>query len=85
MQKIGGFFDHFKGKVAEQVQSVFLIINIIKKHTKIELEMKNISISHGTLRLKISPLQKNVIFIKKETLLKEIQQKIFTPKIIDIR
>lgn len=85
MEKVGGFFDRFKGKVAEQVQSIFIVGEIIKKHTKIELEMKQISISNGILRLKISPLQKNVIFIKKTTLLKEIQEKIRVPKIRDIQ
>jgi hypothetical protein len=85
MQKLGGFFDKFRGKVADQIQGVFLVSEIIKKHTAIELTLKQISISGGVLRLKVSPLQKNVIFIKKTALLKEIQEKIRTPKIVDIQ
>lgn len=76
MKKISSFFDKFQGRIAGQVQNLVIIIEIIKKHTGIEVEMKNISISAGILRLKISSIEKSQIFIKKTQILKEINQKV---------
>jgi hypothetical protein len=39
------------------------------------VEMKNIAISSGIARLKLSSLEKNQVFIKKVQILNEINQK----------
>jgi hypothetical protein len=50
------------------------IAEIIQKHTSIDAKQKDLfEIKEGILRLKVSPLQKNVVFIKKETILKELK------------
>jgi|GEM_PF-1858019 len=75
MENIGGFFQKFQSRVAGQVQNLTFIIDAIKKHTGVEVDMKNISISAGIVRLKISGVEKNEIFLKKERILKEINAK----------
>lgn len=85
MEKISGFFEKFKGKVAGQVQNLVFISEIIKKHTGIEIEMKNIGVSGGILRLKASSLEKNEIYIKKTHILKEINEKMRSLVLKDIR
>ena len=84
MQNLAGFFEKFRGKVAGQVQNLAFIIEIIKKYTGIEVDMKNIAISSGILRLKISSVEKSQIFIKKSQILKEIHEKAKFLKIEDI-
>ncbi len=75
MKSLGGFFGKFNSKVASQIQNLVVILEIIKKHTGIDIEMKNINISAGILRLKCSSVEKSQIFIKKSQILKEINQR----------
>lgn len=82
MQNIGGFFEKFRSKVVQEVQNLVFVIEIIKKHTKINLDMKDLKLSNGILRIKASPLQKSEIFMKKTQILKEINQKV---KVDDIQ
>ncbi len=76
MQNLSGFFDKFQGKVSAQIQNIVVIIEIVKKHTGIEIEMKDINISAGVLRLKISSVEKSQVFLKKERILREINEKV---------
>jgi uncharacterized protein (UPF0210 family) len=76
MQKIGGFFNNFNNKITRQLQNLVFIMEIIKKHTGIELEMKQISISNGVLKIKTSSLEKNEIFMKKTKVLKDLEGKL---------
>lgn len=46
---------------------------IIYKHTKVRVEKKDISISHGTLFVKCSSLGKAEIFIKKQKILDDLR------------
>ncbi len=85
MKKIEGFFDKFKNKVASEVHNRVCIIEILKKNIGVELEMGDITISHGILRVKANPAVKNEMYIKKERILKEINSKIGTPKILSIQ
>lgn len=85
MKSLAGFFNKFQGKVASQIQAYDLIIEIIRKHTKVDLEMKDIKISAGELILKTSSMIKNEIYIKKAPILKEIKQKVRGININDIR
>ena len=60
------------------------IIDVVKKHSGITLELKDISLSNGILRLKLSSLQKNVIYIKKAQILKDLE-KLPDKKVSDIQ
>ncbi len=83
MQNIGGFFEKFKSKVARQIGDLVFITESIKKRTGIALEMKDISIKNGIMYLKLSSLQKNVVFIKKTQILKDLEGRTIK-KILDI-
>ena len=85
MKNLADFFGKFQSKIAGQVQNLIIISEILKKHTGIHVEMKDIRISSGTLFLKTSSVEKNVIFIKKERILGEINQKARSLTLKDIR
>jgi hypothetical protein len=84
MEKIGGFFDKYKNKASIIVQSYISIAEIIKKHTGIELDMNNMLLSRGVLKIKLSHVARSEIFIKKNQILKEIAQKVKSLKVSDI-
>ncbi|MDP3962813.1 MAG: hypothetical protein Q8Q03_03035 [bacterium] len=85
MKSIEGFLGKFRGRAATQIQNHILIVEIIKKHTGVELEMKDVKISSGELVIHATSALKNEIFIKKNLILKEISQKIQKIRISDIR
>lgn len=85
MKNLADFFGKFQSKISGQVQNLVVISETIKKHTGIEVEMKDIKISSGSLILKTSSVEKNVIFIKKERILSEINQKARALVLKDIR
>lgn len=84
MQNIGAFFERFKNRAAQEVMALSFIIDVVKKHSGITLELKDISLSNGILRLKLSSLQKNVIYIKKAQILKDLE-KLPDKKVSDIQ
>ena len=85
MKSLAGFFEKFQGKIGGQIQNLIVISETIKKHTNIEVDMKNISITAGILRLKVSSLEKSEVFMKKERILKEINQKVRSLVIKDLQ
>lgn len=85
MEKIGGFFEKFQGKIAGQIQNLIIITEIVKKHTGIDIEMKNIGISSGIIRLKVSSLEKSEIFMKKDRILLEINKKVGSLVVKDVQ
>ena len=84
MKIIGEFFGKFRNKASKHIQNYLLIIETIKKYTKVEIEAKDIEISSGTLKIRSSQALKNEIFIKKTQILKEINQKTQNLTISDI-
>lgn len=48
---------------------------IIEKEINISIEKKNISVHNNIIYIKTKPLFKNEIFIKKQTILKELEKK----------
>lgn len=60
-----------------------LVVESIKKITNIYIDVKNINIKDGLVRLSDKPIIKNEIFIKKTKILEEINSKT-EQKIIDI-
>ncbi len=84
MKKIDGFFDKFKNRASAQIHNLAVVSDIIKKYTGVEVELKNIAISGGVVKIKAPLIVKSEIFIKKELLLVEMRKKIIH-KIVDIQ
>lgn len=84
MKNISDFFSLFNNKAAKEINKRLKIIEIIKKYTKITLEMKDFSIVNNTIILKSSHILKNEVNIKKTKILQEIKDNI-QENIIDIR
>ncbi len=85
MKSLGGFFEKFTSKIAKQIQSLDAVVFAIKKHTGITVDIKDISIRNGILRIKGTSLMKNELFIKKVRILKELEGSLQTLKISDIQ
>jgi hypothetical protein len=85
MKNIGGFFDKFNNKITRQVQNLDFIVQVIKKHTGISVEMGDLQISQGILRVKGTSLMRNEIFIKKTRILKDLEGKLLGLKVTDIK
>ncbi len=84
MKNISDFFSVFNNKASKEITKRLKIIEIIKKHTKITLEMKDISIISNVAIIKSPQILKNEINIKKTKILEDIRLNI-QEKIIDIR
>ena len=85
MKNIGIFFDKFKNKAVKEIYKRDSIAKIIKNIAKIDIDIKNMEISLGILKIKTSPIEKSEIFIKKDRILKEINKKIDGSGISDIQ
>ena len=76
MKNIGNFFDKFKNKAIIRIQTLEIIKETIKKHIKDEIDIKNISISSGNINIKAHNIIKNEIFIKKTSILEDLNKKL---------
>ena len=76
MKNIGSFFDKFKNKAVIRIQTLEIIKETIKKHIKDEIDIKNISISSGNINIKAHNIIKNEIFIKKTSILEDLNKKL---------
>lgn len=85
MKSLGGFFDKFNGKLVKQIQSLDAVVTAIKKHANVDVDLKDLSVRGGILRIHVSALQKNEIFIKKARILKELEGKLRALKVTDIQ
>ena len=84
MKNIGGFFEKFNNKLGKQIYNLDLIVEVIRKNTGIFIDMSDVSVKNGVLRIKGSSLMKNEIYIKKVRILKELEEKLRGQKISDI-
>ena len=85
MNGIGQFFDGFRNKALIQINNHSRIVEIIKKHTKVQIEIKDISISNGVINIKSNQTMKNEIYIKKEAILKELKGWVKGITIVDLK
>lgn len=69
---IKNFLDKFRNILFEKEEKIKLISLAIKKNTGIEIEGKFIKISGTTIQIKASPLVRNEILIKKDSILKDL-------------
>lgn len=84
MKGIKGFFEKFNNKASKQVAQYMAVSNSVKDNTGIEIEMKDISISDGTVKIKSSQALKNEIYIKKQKILSDIKKYQLDTPITDI-
>lgn len=86
MQNISEFFSKILGKHAKEVHLRTVIQEILKKYIRTDLPLESIILSGGVLSLKgIDQTAKSVIFIKKATILKELNEKSLGRIVSDIR
>jgi len=94
MLSISTFFDKFKDAAGKEIALRQSVITVIKKHItiigndpiNIGLDVKDIDIRNKIIRIKhINPALKNQIFIKKESILKNIREENPQAIIIDIQ
>ncbi|HEY4494803.1 MAG TPA: hypothetical protein VJC02_01730 [Candidatus Paceibacterota bacterium] len=86
MKSLEGFFDKFRNRVIVEVQNRVYIAEIIKKNVGVDIEIENIGIVSGIVTLKnCNHSLKNEIYIKKEKILKDLNKKIRSTKIADIK
>ena len=90
MLNIGSFFDKFKNAVSKEMALRQSILNAITKSIAINgantgLTIKDIELRNKILRINASSVVKNQIFIKKESILRNIRETNPTITIIDLR
>jgi len=60
------------------------LVFVIKEVVGVEIETKNVLIKNGEVIIKVSPSIKNAIFIKKDQIMKKVEERV-GQKTIDIR
>ncbi len=73
MNNLGSYLEKFKLILATPGALKKPVLNAILKITSIELSEKDIDVKEGSIYLKTHPLIKNEIFMKKDLILKELQ------------
>jgi hypothetical protein len=76
MFNIALYLEKFKNFGQSERQLKEILVLAIKNAVGVEIEAKSILIKNGEAVIKVSPIIKNAIFIKKEKILKEISDKI---------
>jgi hypothetical protein len=84
MFNIQQFFSRWKNKELDEILFHAAITDSIKETLKFELDPLLISYSNNTIFIKISPAAKSAILLKKNELIKKIQEKT-KRNIMDIR
>lgn len=69
---IAGLFQGLRARLAQHLTDRTALVRIIAEETKIQLKENEISLKKGILTLRMSPLKKNTLYIKKEAILKRI-------------
>jgi len=85
MFNIKNYLEKFSKSIHSSEYQKRQIIEIIKKHTQINIFPNDIEIKNYTVCLKTSPGISNKIFIYKSKILEEISSSIPNLKVVDIR
>jgi hypothetical protein len=83
MENISSFLQRFKNILSSQGARKQISIEVIKKKFNIELDPEKVKIKGDILYITSSPSLKNMLFLKKESLLKEINSQVGS-RIVDI-
>jgi hypothetical protein len=84
MKSLGSFFEKFKSASIKEIQKRTTVSDIIKSEANIDVPMEKIVFANGVIKLKLSSIEKNQIFIKKERIIKLINQRLGNTKISSI-
>jgi hypothetical protein len=76
MFNISQYLEKFKNIGGTERNLKEALAGAVKTATGVEIEVKNIIIKNGEAIIKVSPLIKNAIYIKKEKILKLVEEKI---------
>ena len=85
MFNIGNYFDKVKNIAFKEFSIRDKILSIIKTHTGVVLEMKDIEIINKIVRVKASPSAKSHIFIKKQAILEDIRKSLPSMIVTDLQ
>jgi hypothetical protein len=84
-KKSSGFIDKYLDRFSESINKIrsekYGIIQIIKEETRAEIGREEFEVKDGVLFLKVRPIIKSEIVMKKERLLKRLEKE----KIFDIK
>jgi len=69
---IKNFLDKFKNILFEKEEKLKIISSLVKKHTQVDLNERDIKINGTTIQLKTTPIARNEILMKKELILKDL-------------
>lgn len=85
MFSLNVFLEKFKNITPPDEAIRLLLSETIKKETGIEVSKKNISIRNNIAHIKITPIYKNEIHIKKGKIISKIKESFVGKNIIDIK
>jgi len=85
MFNISDYLQKFKNIHVEKSQFKDFIVELVKRELKSEINRDNIDLRKGVIYLKISPIQKNELFMKKQQILNEFNKTFPTIPVSDIR
>lgn len=75
MFNIAQYLDKFKNIGGDDRALKGVLVSAIKTIVGVEIETKDISLKNGEAIIKVSPIIKNAIYIKKNQILKEVEEK----------
>lgn len=85
MRSIADLFSKIKHLQAQKIAAHIVVQEVVKKHSKVELELGSISFRGSDLVIKkVSSAAKSQIFIKKRNIIEEIASKGLSQKVDDI-
>ena len=84
MFNISSFFDKFKSLELQDFKRRAVVIDTIKKYTKIDVPPEKIRFEQTRIVLGVSSIEKNEIFIKKSVILAEIRTLLNPSRVDDI-
>jgi hypothetical protein len=81
---LSSFFERFRSREFEEMTFRKAVVDAFKEILKFDLDESVFTYSNGTVNLKLSSAAKSAVFLKKNDLLKKINEKT-KRKVVDIR
>jgi hypothetical protein len=81
MFNIQSFLKRHIRNIEEGDLNLGVIIDILEKYTNFQFKKEDLEVKNGVLSVKSSPIKKNIIFINRESILKDLK----AYKIFDVR
>ncbi|TSC74322.1 MAG: hypothetical protein G01um101448_198 [Parcubacteria group bacterium Gr01-1014_48] len=85
MEQIALYLKKFTDNVSHERLVRESIIDILKKYSGVPIPLENIHIKGNTLYIRASPVLKNILFIHKEDILKQLRECLEKSSISDVR